>query len=83
MSALKNFVITFLISALIFGSVAYFATQFLTDTITGIFDAEKSELDSILNPSNPSDTTPSTDQTKTIRPPNGSLKAIPSICSSS
>lgn len=63
MSALKNFVITFLISALIFGSVAYFATQFLTDTITGIFDAEKSELDSILNPSNPSDTTPSTDQT--------------------
>lgn len=62
MSALKNFVITFLISALIFGSVAYFATQFLTDTITGIFDAEKSELDSILNPSNPSDTTPSPDQ---------------------
>ena len=61
MSALKNFVITFLISALIFGSVAYFATQFLTDTITGIFDAEKSELDSILNPSNPADTTPSTD----------------------
>lgn len=56
MSALKNFVVTFLISALIFGSVAYFATQFLTDTITGIFDAEKSELDSILNPSNPADT---------------------------
>ena len=56
MSALKNFLITFLISALIFGSVAYFATQFLTDTIAGIFDAEKSELDSILNPSNPADT---------------------------
>ena len=60
MSALKNFVITFLIAALIFGSVAYFATQFLTDTITGIFDAEKNELDSILNPDNPADTTPST-----------------------
>ena len=57
MSALKNFVITFLISALIFGSVAYFATQFLTDTITGIFDAEKNELDSILYPANPADTT--------------------------
>ena len=56
LSALKNFVITFLIAALIFGSVAYFATRFLTDTITGIFDAEKNELDSILNPSDPPDT---------------------------
>ena len=58
LSAFKNFFVTFLIAALIFGSVAYFATQFLTDTITGIFDAEKSELDDILH-ANPADTTPS------------------------
>ena len=62
MSALKNFVITCLIAALIFGSVAYFATQFLTDTITGIFDAEKNELDDILHSSTP-DTTPVTEPT--------------------
>lgn len=51
LSAFKNFFVTFLIAALIFGSAAYFGTRFLTDTITGIFDAESSELDSILNPS--------------------------------
>lgn len=51
LSALKNFAITFLISALVFGGAAYFATQFLTETITGIFDSESSELDSILTPS--------------------------------
>ncbi len=51
LSAFKNFAITFLISALVFGGVAYFVTQFLTETITGIFDSESSELDSILTPS--------------------------------
>ena len=50
LSAFKNFFVTFLIAALVFGSVAYFATRFLTDTITGIFDAEENELDQILNP---------------------------------
>ena len=60
LSAFKNFFVTFLIAALIFGSVAYFATQFLTDTITGIFDAEKNELDEILHSSTP-DTTPVTE----------------------
>ena len=62
LSAFKNFFVTFLIAALIFGSVAYFATQFLTDTITGIFDAEKNELDDILHSSTP-DTTPVTEPT--------------------
>ena len=62
LSAFKNFFVTFLIAALIFGSVAYFATQFLTDTITGIFDAEKNELDEILHSSTP-DTTPVTEPT--------------------
>ena len=51
LSAFKNFFVTFLIAALVFGAGAYFAAQFLTDTITGIFDAEASELDEILNPS--------------------------------
>lgn len=50
LSAFKNFFVTFLIAAIVFGSVAYFAARFLTDTITGIFDAEENELDSILNP---------------------------------
>lgn len=56
LSAFKNFFVTFLIAALLFGSAAYFGTRFLTDTITGIFDAESSELDSILNPTTDTDT---------------------------
>jgi len=38
LSAFKNFFVTFLIAAIVFGAVGYFATRFLTDTITGIFD---------------------------------------------
>jgi len=57
LSAFKNFFITFLVAAIVFGTAAYFATQFLTETISGIFDAESSELDSLLNPTDtPSDT---------------------------
>lgn len=64
LSAFKNFFVTFLIAALIFGSGAYFAVRFLTDTISGIFDMEASELEQILNPEgetaapSPSDTSP-------------------------
>ena len=50
LSAFKNFFVTFLIAALIFGTGAYFAVRFLTDTISGIFDMEASELEQILNP---------------------------------
>lgn len=63
LSAFKNFAITFLISALVFGGVAYFVTQFLTETITGIFDSESSELDDILSP-----TTNSGTSTDTVTP---------------
>jgi len=49
LSAFKNFFITFLIAALVFGAAAYFATRFLTDTISGIFDMEANELDQILH----------------------------------
>ncbi len=59
LSALKNFFITFLIAALIFGSAAYFATKFLTNTITGIFAAESSELEGILTPENSGNPSPS------------------------
>ena len=66
LSALKNFFVTFLVAAIVFGSAAYFAAQFLTTTITGIFDAESSELDSILNPpSNPVETPAATENTHT------------------
>ena len=58
LSAFKNFFVTFLIAALIFGSGAYFAVQFLADTISGIFDVEASELEQILNPT---DSTPAVD----------------------
>ena len=42
LSAFKNFFVTFLIAALIFGTGAYFAVRFLTDTISGIFDMDAS-----------------------------------------
>ncbi len=38
LSAFKNFLITLLISALIFGVVGYFATKFLSGVIVGILD---------------------------------------------
>lgn len=67
LSAFKNFFVTFLIAALVFGGGAYFAAQFLTDTITGIFDAEASELDEILNPTQ----SPNTPVTEPGDPQNG------------
>jgi len=48
LSALKNFAVTFVISILIFGIIAYFATIFVTDTMTSILDNEKEELDHII-----------------------------------
>ncbi len=62
LSAFKNFFITFVVAALVFGTAAYFATQFLTETISGIFDAESSELDSLLNPTEDKPQTPDNPQ---------------------
>lgn len=45
---LKNFGITFLISALIFSIVAYFLVGFLTSTVSGILDEENGRLDSLI-----------------------------------
>lgn len=47
MSALKNFGITFLVSALIFGVVAYFAVGFFSSTVSGILNDE-SELEELF-----------------------------------
>ena len=48
LSALKNFGVTFLISAALFGIIAYFATGFVTSTVSSILDKEDEELDSII-----------------------------------
>lgn len=48
MPTLKNFGITFLISALIFSIVAYFLVGFLTSAVSGILDEENGRLDSLF-----------------------------------
>lgn len=48
LSALKNFGVTFLISAALFGIIAYFATGFVTSTVSSILDEEGEELDQII-----------------------------------
>ncbi|MBQ8332450.1 MAG: hypothetical protein IJX93_01595, partial [Clostridia bacterium] len=48
LSALKNFGVTFLISAALFGIIAYFATGFVTSTVSSILDEEDSQLDDII-----------------------------------
>lgn len=47
LSAFKNFFITLLIAATIFGVIAYFATQFVTATVGDILDDEDAALESI------------------------------------
>ncbi len=48
LSALKNFGVTFLISSLLFGVIAYFATGLVTNTMGEILD-EDTSLDNIIN----------------------------------
>ena len=48
-SALKNFGVTFLVSLVLFGIIAYFATSLVTGTVESIFKSEKEELDSIMS----------------------------------
>jgi anionic cell wall polymer biosynthesis LytR-Cps2A-Psr (LCP) family protein len=49
LSALKNFGVTFLISAILFGIIAYFATGLVTNTVGQILDEEDSSLNNIIN----------------------------------
>ena len=48
LSALKNFGVTFLIAALLFGVLAYFATGFVTSTMNSIMTDEEDELTEIM-----------------------------------
>lgn len=48
LSALKNFGVTFLIAALLFGVLAYFATGFVTSTMNSIMTDEEDELSEIM-----------------------------------
>ena len=47
LSALKNFGVTFLISALIFGIIAYFATIFVSRTVNDILEDDHESLEEI------------------------------------
>lgn len=47
LSALKNFGVTFLISALIFGIIAYFATLFVSRTVDDILEVDHTALEEI------------------------------------
>ncbi len=48
LSALKNFGVTFLIAAMLFGILAYFATGFVASTMNSIMTAEEDELSEIM-----------------------------------
>lgn len=48
LSAFKNFGVTFLIAALLFGIIAYFATGFVTGTVKSILEDEQTELEEIM-----------------------------------
>ncbi len=66
LSALKNFAVTFLIAAVLFGVAAYFVTGFLTNTVTDILENEHNELDNIMN--EPDKTQPGEETTDTETP---------------
>ncbi len=56
LSAFKNFGVTFLIAALLFGILAYFATGFVTGTVKNILEDEQNELDQIIQEGNEQET---------------------------
>ncbi len=56
LSAFKNFGVTFLIAALLFGILAYFATGFVTGTVKNILEDEQNELDQIISEGNEEET---------------------------
>lgn len=58
-SALKNFVVTFLIAALLFGIIGYFTTAYISGIITDILDGEKNKLSEIKSVETQSEGKPS------------------------
>ena len=49
LSALKNFGVTFLVAALIFGVLAYFGAMFVSRTVNDLLDEGDAELTNIIN----------------------------------
>lgn len=49
LSAFKNFLITFLIAALIFGVVGYFTASYVSGVVSDILDGEKEDLEEIIS----------------------------------
>lgn len=74
LSALKNFGVTFLISALLFGVIAYFATGFVTNTVSDILEEENKELNEIISSDN-SET--ETDSPSNTTDPSGEELKVP------
>lgn len=68
LSALKNFGVTFLIAAIIFGTMAYFVVGFVIDTMNNILDEERNELEGIIQ--NPENEGPEQNPDSSINDPN-------------
>lgn len=56
LSAFKNFLVTFLVAALIFGTVGFFTSRYVSGIVSGILDGDQDELDQIIS-ATPEDTT--------------------------
>jgi len=61
LSAFKNFGITFLIALIIFGVGGYFATSFVTSTMSSILSSEREKLGNIIDNGNESGLLPGDD----------------------
>lgn len=66
LSAFKNFLVTFLIAALIFGTVGFFMSRYLAGVVSDILDGEKNELEEII--STPDEGNDNTDKPKPSDP---------------
>ncbi len=56
LSAFKNFLITFLIGALLFGTIGFLMTDYVSGIITGLLDGEKDKTTNIINAPTESET---------------------------
>ncbi|MGN1346063.1 MAG: LCP family protein [Eubacteriales bacterium] len=75
LSALKNFGITFLIAALLFGVIAYFATGVVTSTMNSLMTDEEDELSEIMQ--NTENQTPVGTEEGAAEPPNSTDEKTP------
>lgn len=68
LSAFKNFGVTFIIALVIFGISAYFATAFVTNTMSSIMSSEKEQLDDIFEKEDEQGMTPGEQPGNTVDP---------------